>query len=83
NPEEALIAAREGVDVIMLDNFSIEEVKNTMEMLRRERIKVLVEVSGRITPENVIDYAKAGVDVISSGYITHSSKALDFSLEIV
>ncbi|MFN3384013.1 MAG: carboxylating nicotinate-nucleotide diphosphorylase [Archaeoglobaceae archaeon] len=82
-PEEAILVAKEGVDAVMLDNFSVDEVEKTMNLLREERIDVLVEVSGGITPENVVAYAKSGVDVISSGYITHSSKALDFSLRVL
>ena len=80
--DEALIAAREGVDVIMLDNFKPREVEETINLLERENLrdKVLVEVSGGITPKNVKEYAKTGVDIISSGYITHSAKALDLSL---
>ena len=80
--DEALIAAREGVDVIMLDNFKPREVEETINLLERENLrdKVLVEVSGGITPKNVKEYAKTGVDIISSGYITHSARALDLSL---
>ncbi len=80
--DEALIAAREGVDIIMLDNFKPREVEETINLLERENLrdKVLVEVSGGITPKNVKEYAKTGVDIISSGYITHSARALDLSL---
>jgi nicotinate-nucleotide pyrophosphorylase (carboxylating) len=82
--EEALIAAKEGVDVIMLDNFKPWEIEKVITLLEKEgvRKKVLLEVSGGITPENVKEYAKTGVDVISTGYITHSAKALDLSLII-
>ena len=45
--------------------------------------KVLLEVSGGITVENLLEYAQAEVDVISLGELTHSVKALDISLEIV
>ncbi|MEM0203393.1 MAG: carboxylating nicotinate-nucleotide diphosphorylase [Archaeoglobaceae archaeon] len=82
-PEEAILAVREGVDAVMLDNFGVGEVEKTIALLEKEGIDVLVEVSGRITPENVIAYARTGVDVISSGYITHSAKALDFSLRVL
>ena len=81
-PEEAILVAKE-VDAIMLDNFSVDEVEKTMNLLREEGIDVLVEVSGGITPENVVAYARSGVDVISSGYITHSARALDFSLRVL
>ena len=46
------------------------------------RYKVLLEASGGINLDNVEDYAKTGVDIISSGFITHSSRWLDFSLKV-
>ncbi len=83
--EDALIAAREGVDVIMLDNFKPREIEEAIEILEKEglRERVLIEASGGITPKNVKYYAKTGVDIISSGYITHSAKALDLSLDVL
>ena len=84
-PEEALEAARAGADVVMLDNLSPEEVGRALGLLEEAglRSKVIVEVSGGIRPENVADYARMGVDVISSGYLTHSARALGFSMEVV
>ncbi len=83
--EEALIAAREDVDAVMLDNFCVEDVRRAVKLLEAEGLRdaVIVEASGRITPENVAKYAEAGADVISSGYITHSARALDFSLRVL
>ncbi len=83
--EEAVLAARAGADVVMLDNVSPEEARRTVEALSREglRDRVLVEVSGGITLDNVAEYAAAGVDVISMGALTHSARSLDFSLEVV
>jgi len=84
-PEEALEAAQLGVDIIMLDNMSPEKVTQSIEALKRKglRDKVLVEVSGGVTEENITEYAQAGPDVISVGALTHSVKAVDMSLEIV
>ncbi len=84
-PEEALIAAQEGADIVMLDNFTPEEVRRTVELLEKAglRAKVILEASGGITIENIMEYAKTGVDVISSGFITKSARALDISLEVV
>jgi nicotinate-nucleotide pyrophosphorylase (carboxylating) len=81
---EALTAAKKGADVIMLDNFDVDEVKLVLEMLEKENLRenVIVEVSGGITPENVQRFAETGVDVISSGYITHSARAIDMSLNV-
>ncbi|MHA1593216.1 MAG: carboxylating nicotinate-nucleotide diphosphorylase [Candidatus Baldrarchaeia archaeon] len=83
--EEALEAAREGADIIMLDNMEPDEVERVINALKKEglREKVLIEVSGGITPENVTEYARTGVDIISAGYLTHSVRPLDMSLKII
>jgi len=81
---DALKAANAGADIIMLDNFSPKQAKATGEALRKAGFaKVLLEVSGGITGENLLEFAQAEVDVISMGELTHSVKALDISLEIV
>ena len=83
-PEEAVEAARSGADIIMLDNMSVAEAERAMELLKAEGLRgnVLVEVSGGITEENVLEYAELRPDVISVGSLTHSVKAVDLSLEI-
>jgi len=82
--DDAIKAAKAGADIVMLDNFAPSQVKETVEKMRKACFdKVLVEVSGGITAENLLDYAEANVDVISMGSLTHSVKALDISLEIV
>ena len=84
NLQDALKAANAGADIIMLDNFSPKQAKAAGEALRKAGFdKVLLEVSGGITGENLLEYAQANVDVISMGELTHSVKALDISLEIV
>jgi len=84
-PEEALKAAQLGVDVIMLDNMTLDEVKESMRILKENNLRdrVVVEVSGNITEDDIIEYAMLGVDVISLGALTHSVKAVDMSLEIL
>jgi nicotinate-nucleotide pyrophosphorylase (carboxylating) len=79
---DALKVAQAGADVI--DNFSIEGVKDAVGLLEKAGFlgKVILEVSGGITAENIMDYATAKIDVISMGELTHSVKALDISLEI-
>lgn len=69
----------------MLDNMKPAEIAEVIEALKREglREKVKIEVSGGITPENITEYAKLDVDVISLGYLTHSVKNFDVSLEII
>jgi len=83
NADQALEAARAGADIIMFDNMSPEEAKKTLELLEKKglRDKVLIELSGGITPENIEKYMALNVNIISMGYITHSIKALDLSLD--
>jgi nicotinate-nucleotide pyrophosphorylase (carboxylating) len=81
---DAILAAKAGADIIMLDNFSPKQAKLARDKLRKAGFeKVLLEVSGSINAENLMEYASAEVDIISMGALTHSVKALDISLEIV
>jgi nicotinate-nucleotide pyrophosphorylase (carboxylating) len=81
---DALVAAKAGADIVMLDNFSPKQAKDAAETLRQSGFgKVLIEVSGGVTSETLLEYAEAQVDIISLGELTHSVKALDISLEIV
>lgn len=84
-PADALKAAELGADIVMLDNFSPKQVKEAVALLKKARFsgKVLLEASGGITAENLLEFAAAGVDLVSLGELTHSVKALDVSLEIV
>lgn len=77
--EELEEAIRAGADVVMLDNLSVEEVR---EAVRRAAGRVKLEVSGGINLENVASYASTGVDFISVGALTHSAPALDIALEL-
>jgi len=79
NKQQVLEAVKAGVDVIMLDNRSPEEVKELMALMPDD---ILVEVSGGITPENISAYKGCGADVISLGWLTHSVKALDISFNL-
>ena len=82
NEHDALSAANMKVDVILLDNFDFETAKNLTKKIRSINPDILIEISGGITPENIIEYVSfAGR--ISLGYLTHSVKNIDFSLEIM
>ena len=83
--EDAVRASMFGADIVMLDNMTPEEIKSVLNTLNEKRLRedVIIEVSGGITPENILDYAKLDVDVISSGFITNSAKSLDLSLNIL
>jgi nicotinate-nucleotide pyrophosphorylase (carboxylating) len=84
SPDQAVEAALAGADIVLLDNMTSHEAKESVNLLeaRKLRTHILVEVSGGITRENLADYAKTGADVISVGSITHSAKAIDMSLEL-
>jgi nicotinate-nucleotide pyrophosphorylase (carboxylating) len=70
--------------VVMLDNMTPKAIEMTLETLRQNALydSVLLEASGEITPQNIQEYAKTGIDVVSLGYLTHSAKVLDLSLEM-
>lgn len=84
NSKDAAIASKNGANIIMLDNMSLESVKETLEILNDFKLRenVLIEVSGGINSENIVDFAKSGVDIISIGALTHSAKSLDIGLDI-
>lgn len=85
NIKDAILAAGNGADIIMLDDMSVADVKKTIYELKKQglRDRVIIEASGGISLENIEEYASSGVDVISIGALTHSVPALDFSLEII
>ncbi|MCK4474633.1 nicotinate-nucleotide diphosphorylase (carboxylating), partial [Candidatus Bathyarchaeota archaeon] len=84
-PDDVLDAAEARADIIMLDNFSPEQIVKAVDLLKKSRFfgKVLLEASGGITAESILKFASTGVDIISLGEITDSVKALDVSLEVV
>lgn len=82
NEEDAITAAKLGVDVIMLDNFDPKSAEKVAKKIREVNPDVLIEISGGVTFDNIADYASFA-DRISLGYLTHSIKSKDFSLEII
>jgi len=91
NPQEAVNAAqkfrnlsqkRTGVIcIILFDNFNPSEIRETIDSIssRSADENLLFEASGNITPDNLTEFAEAGVDVVSMGYLTHSPDAFDIS----
>jgi len=77
--EEAL-ATR--ADIILLDNFSPADVAKAVGLARQRSPRPLVEVSGGITLKQIPELAAAGVDIVSSGALTHSAPAMDLGLDI-
>jgi nicotinate-nucleotide pyrophosphorylase (carboxylating) len=85
NIEDIMQAVESGADIVMLDNFPPKKVEKTVDLLKKDHLrgKVLLEASGGITVENVLEYASTGVDLVSLGELTQSPRALDISLEII
>jgi nicotinate-nucleotide pyrophosphorylase (carboxylating) len=81
NEQEALEAARSGADIIMLDNM-MPEVGEGIAKKIREISDASIEASGGITPDNIEGYA-GYADTISLGWLTHSYRSMDFSLEVI
>jgi nicotinate-nucleotide pyrophosphorylase (carboxylating) len=77
--EEALT---HGAEAVLLDNMSVEQVKEAVARCVREDRRIPVECSGGINLENVRAYAQTGVDFISVGALTHSATAVDMSLRV-
>jgi len=83
--EDAVAAAEAGADTILLDNMPPERIRDAVRALeaRGLRDRVVVEVSGSVTEENLTGYAVAGVDIISMGALTHSVRNFDVSLKVL
>ena len=78
--DEAVEAAQENVDIILLDNFSLDSLHETVSKIKSISSDILIEISGGITLENIDQYLDYPVDIISSGSLTHSSNVFDASL---
>ena len=78
NIEMVKEALEAGADIIMLDNMDIETAKKAVMMIGD---KALIEFSGNVELDNIKSIAEIGVDYISVGALTHSSKILDLSMK--
>ena len=65
-------------NAILLDNFNIEDLIKAVNLNKKN---IILEASGKITKDNILEIAKTGVNLISSGWLTHSSPALDIGLD--
>jgi nicotinate-nucleotide pyrophosphorylase (carboxylating) len=74
--EEALGA---GADVLLLDNMTAAQAADAVALVSG---RALIEASGNMRPETIGEYARAGVDFISMGYLTHSARAVDINMKI-
>ena len=75
---EPVLASGE-VDTIMLDNFSLDDLRAGVELVAG---RAIVEASGGITLDTIADVAATGVDVISVGALTHSVRSIDLALDV-
>lgn len=77
-------ALQAGADAILLDNMTPEETYEAVELVQStpDGKRILLETSGGVTLETVRAYAEAGVDLISSGALTHSAAAVDIGLDV-
>lgn len=82
--EDAVLCVENKADIVMLDNMDSLKVKEVLDELEKRGIRQnsLIEISGGINKDNILDYVDLGVDIISIGGLTHSSRSLDFSLKI-
>ncbi len=78
--EEVEEALELGVDIIMLDNFTPQRVKEAVDVVKG---RIPLEVSGNITLENVREFALKGIDYISSGSIIYAAPWIDLSLRVL
>ena len=82
--EDAIIACENGADIVMFDNMTPQEAQDTLNALEEKDLRkdVLIEISGGITEDNILDYAPLDVDIISLGSLTHQASSLNFSLDM-
>lgn len=83
NIDDVLVAARNGADIIMLDNMAPDQVKEAINLLKKNELRknVIIEISGDITEKNIEDYLTTEPDIISTSLITqHPSERVDLSL---
>ena len=78
NLRELELAIKYGISYIMLDNMKIQDIKKAVKLAGKE---VFLEASGNINFENIRKYKNIGIKAVSCGFLTHSVKSFDFSLE--
>ena len=71
-----------GADIVMCDNMTINQVKEVVEFRNKNFAYILLEASGNISLNTIEDYAKTGVDAISSGSMIHQANWIDISMKM-
>ncbi|MBL8149077.1 MAG: carboxylating nicotinate-nucleotide diphosphorylase [Blastocatellia bacterium] len=84
NRDQLIEALESKADVILLDNMSVEAVNESVKFIKEngQNRNIIVEASGNISLDNIAEYARTGVDLISVGALTHSAPAVDISFKI-
>lgn len=75
-------AIKSSPDIILLDNFNLEDTKFAIDKIQKINLNIRIECSGGITPEKLEGLSKLGLVGVSMGYLTHTTRFLDLSLEI-
>ena len=80
--QEVQEAIGAGADIVLLDNFKPKDIGGVVQVLEKDGMRrgVILEVSGGVDEDNIGEFAKAGIDVISSGALTHSYDSADFNM---
>lgn len=74
-------AISHNIDVVMLDNMSLEELHEAVQLVASSRKKIITEASGGVNLDTVKSIAETGVNLISVGALTHSAPTLDLGLD--
>jgi nicotinate-nucleotide pyrophosphorylase (carboxylating) len=84
-PSDALTAAQEGADIILLDNMAPPGVQETLACLKSAGLRegIIIELSGGIDETTLPEYAALNIDVISMGALTHTVKNFSVTLEVL
>lgn len=82
NLREVKLALKIKPDIVMLDNMNYKQLKKAIRLIRQNLPNTKIEVSGKITENKLKKLLSLDIDMVSIGSITHSSKDIDFSLEI-
>jgi nicotinate-nucleotide pyrophosphorylase (carboxylating) len=80
NIKEIQEALNEHADIILLDNMNIQEIKKAVKFINK---RAKTEISGGVKLDKIKEISKTGADYASTGFITHSAKALDISLDVI
>lgn len=80
--QDARDAAHAGANIVMLDNFTAEQIKQQAPLIKNEFPHVIIEVSGGLEPDNIVDYLCDAVDVYSMGCLIEGVPTVEFSVNI-